>query len=456
MSTVQTLLAFVVALGVLVFVHELGHYLAARWCGVKVLRFAVGFGYPVARFVAGKDRTEWRVGLIPFGGYVKMLDVSDGPVSPEEAHRSFDRQSPWRRMFIVAAGPAANFGFAILIYLILNTVGVPDMKTVVSAPAPGTAAAAAGIRESDEVVSIAGEPVSGWQELRWQLLRIRLSSAEAVDVGVLRQGSTQVSVLTLALGGAGQMSLDDDFFERVGLRAFRPALAPVIGQISENSPATAAGLLRGDRVLRANGIDVDGWDALVGLVRASPGVELRLTIERDGRSLEIPVRPAAVAIRGTEIGRIGAGPLVPPDYAAQFRIVNAYSPAEALSRAVRRTVELSAFTLRSLGMMITGDISFRHLSGPVAIADYAGQSAQLGWVPYLAFIALISVSLGILNLLPVPVLDGGHLLYYLVEIFRGKPISVRTLEFAQKIGLFVLVSAMALALYNDINRLLVG
>lgn len=456
MSMLQTLAAFVVALGVLVVVHELGHYLVARWCGVKVLRFAVGFGYPIARFVAGRDGTEWRIGIIPFGGYVKMLDASEGPVAPREAHRSFDRQSPWRRMLIVAAGPAANFGFAILIYVMLNMLGVPDMKTVVAEPAPGTSAAMAGIHAHDEIVSVAGEPVTGWQDLRWRLIQIRLSSAETVEVGIRQQGDGDAVPRVLAIEGTGQMALDDDFFDRVGLRPFRPPLAPVIGQLSENSPAGAAGLQRGDRVLSANGAAVESWEALVRLVRGSPGIELRLTIERNGRRLELPVRPAPVGSQGPQIGRIGAGPLIPADYAAEFRVVNTYSAGEALVRAVRRTVELSAFTLRSLGMMITGEISFRHLSGPVAIADYAGQSAQLGWVPYLAFIALISVSLGILNLLPVPVLDGGHLLYYLVEIFRGKPLSVRTLEFAQKIGLSVLVSAMALALYNDVNRLLAG
>ncbi len=456
MSTIQTLLAFVVALGVLVVVHELGHFLAARYCGVKVLRFAVGFGYPLVRFIAGKDKTEWRIGVIPFGGYVKMLDATEGPVPDEEAGRSFDRQSPWRRMFIVAAGPMANFGFAILIYLVLNCVGVPDMKAVVAEPAPGTAAASAGVHEHDEIVSIAGEPISGWQDLRWRLVQIRLSSTETVALGVVRNGNAEATVVTLGLGGPGQTSLDEDFFERTGLRAYRPALAPVIGHISEDSPASAAGLRQGDRVLAANGRPVDTWDVLVKLVRGNPGINLRLTIERNGQRIEVPVRPASVAFMGSEIGRIGAGPLVPTDYAAEFQVVNAYPLGEALWRAIRRTTELSTFTLRSLGMMITGEISLRHLSGPVAIADYAGQSAQLGWMSYVGFIALISVSLGILNLLPVPVLDGGHLLYYLLEVLRGKPISVRALEFAQKIGLSILVSAMALALYNDVNRLLAG
>lgn len=454
MSLLQTILAFLVALGALVIVHEYGHYLVARLCGVKVLRFSIGFGTPLWKRRFGRDRTEWVVAAVPLGGYVKMLDEREGEVDPEERDRAFNRQSVWRRFAVVVAGPLANFLFAILLYWLLFMHGVQEARPVVAAPLPGTPAASAGFEAGETIQAINGEKVAAWQEVRWRMLQLALERQQ-VRVEVLNRNN-QINWRTLDLSPFDAEQLEGDTLALIGLKLYRPEISPVIGQIVAGGVAEQAGLQPGDRILRANGEPIASWDALVQLVRSHPGRELRLAYQRGSERGEVALVPEAVQQNGSSIGRIGAAAKLDQQAMDQLVTVVRYGAASALAKAVEKTWDTSAFSLRMLGRMLIGQVSWKNLSGPVTIADYAGQSAQLGLVSYLSFLALISISLGVLNLLPIPLLDGGHLMYYTVEIFKGSPVSDRMMEIGQKLGLTLLLVLMAFAFYNDINRLISG
>jgi regulator of sigma E protease len=445
MDLLTTIPAFLVALGLLIVVHELGHFWMARWCGVKVLRFSVGFGRPLARWVLGPDRTEWVIAVVPYGGYVRMLDEREtdaGPIDPADLPRAFNRQSVGRRAAIVAAGPAANLLFAVLIYCALNLIGVPDLRAVVGPPEAGTPAAAAGLHEADVIVQIDDRPVRSWGDLRWALLR------QASDHGrpriVVRGADGVQRTLTLDLSGIDTDRFDSDWFARIGLR---PGDAePVVGVVAPGDPGAQAGLQVGDRIVSVDAVQVTSAAEVRRLVRAAPHRPLVLGVERAGRVLQIPITPTEVLEGNQRFGRIGVG----------FRdtILVRDRPIEAAQHAVAKTWETSLFTLRMLGRMVVGHASWRNLSGPVTIADVAGQSARIGPLAYMTFLALVSISLGVLNLLPVPVLDGGHLLYYAIEIVTGSPPSPTWLELGQRLGIGLLVVLTALALYNDLSRLL--
>ncbi len=454
MSLVHTIVAFIVALGLLIVVHEYGHYIVARWCGVKVLRFSVGFGRPLLKKQIGLDRTEWVVAAIPFGGYVKMLDEREAPVETREVHRAFNRQSVWRRFAIVVAGPLANFLFAIAVYAGLFMYGLPEARPVLGAPPAGSVAAAAGLRPGDTVRAVEGEPITTWQELRWRVLQAALQRSPLKLEIVNERG--HLNTLTLDLRSFPADDVESDALERVGLRLYRPPLDPVIGQVVGGGAAERAGLASGDRVVLADGKPVDSWEALVAAVQAKPGLPLGLTIERDGVRRTIEVVPASVALGERRIGRIGAAPQVPASHADKMLIRVQHGAAESLWKALLKTGDIALFSLKMLGKMLLGEVSWKHLSGPVTIADFAGQSAAMGWVSYLTFLALISISLGVLNLLPIPLLDGGHLMYYAIEIVKGKPLSERAMELGQRVGLALLLVMMAFAFYNDLNRLLTG
>jgi regulator of sigma E protease len=454
MSFVQTLLAFVVALGVLIVVHEYGHYLVARLCKVKVLRFSVGFGRPLALWRLGPDRTEWVVAAIPFGGYVKMLDEREGPVEPAELARAFNRQSVWKRFAIVIAGPLFNFVFAVLVYAGLFMYGLPEARPILGAPPAGTLAAAAGISAGDTVRAIDGEPLTTWQELRWRVLQAALER-HSVQLEIENERG-HLGTAKLDLSGFPSADVETDVLERIGLRLYRPPLEPVLGQVLAGGAAERAGLQSGDRIVRVDGKPIDNWDAFVNVVRSRPGTALNITYERAGAEQTVQVVPEAVSAGSTRIGRIGAGPRQPEGYAEKLLIRVQHGPLASASRAVAKTTDIALFSLKMLGKMLIGEVSWRHLSGPVTIADFAGQSASLGWVSYLTFLALISISLGVLNLLPIPLLDGGHLMYYAIEIIKGKPVSERFMELGQRVGLALLLVMMAFAFYNDLNRLLTG
>jgi regulator of sigma E protease len=454
MQLLSTVIAFIVALGVLILFHELGHYLVARFCGVKVLRFSIGFGTVMWSRRFGADQTEWAIAAFPLGGYVKMLDEREGPVAAEERHRAFNVQPVGRRIAIVAAGPIANFLLAIVLYWALFLHGVPGIKPVAGEPLPGTPAAAAQLRAGDRIAAIGGKPVPTWQDLRWELLDHAIAR-RAVELEVHDAGG-HIRFARLDLSRIGPEDIDNDLLQAIGLTRFNPPMPPVLGRLTPNGAAQRAGLREGDRVLSIDGKSMQVWEDLVSAVRAAPGRTLTMTVERNGQRLQLAVTPEAASEGQTPVGRIGAAPQLDDAQLKQLITEVRYPPMQAAWKAVARMGEISVFTVKMLGRMIVGDVSLKNLSGPITIADYAGQSAQLGWLAYLNFLALISISLGVLNLLPVPVLDGGHLMYYLVEIIKGSPVSERALEVGQQVGIVLLFSLMAFAIYNDINRLLGG
>ena len=448
MSFIHTVVAFIVALGVLIVVHEYGHYLVARLCGVKVLRFSVGFGRPLLLRALGKDRTEWVVAAIPFGGYVKMLDEREGPVEPAELDRAFNRQNVWKRLAIVVAGPLFNFAFAILVYAGLFMYGLPEARPVLAEPPAGTVAAAAGLHAGDTVRATDGEAVATWQDLRWRIVQAALQG-QRIRLETLNEKG-HLSDTTLDLSGFSSAEVETDVLERAGLRLYSPA---DIGMLEENSPAKRAGLLPGDHVLEAGGKPVTGWGEFVRAVQANPGKPLKVTVQRGEERLTLEVVPAEVkSPAGKTIGRIGAGPQGLDKLVTRV----SYGPLAGLAKAADKTLEISVFSLKMLAKMVIGQVSWKHISGPVTIADFAGQSAQMGLTYYLTFLALISISLGVLNLLPIPLLDGGHLMYYAIELIKGKPVSERVMELGQRVGLALLLVMMAFAFYNDFNRLLSG
>jgi len=454
MTLLHTVVAFVVALGVLIVVHEYGHYLAARLCNVKVLRFSVGFGRPLATWRTGPDRTEWVVAAIPFGGYVKMLDEREAPVPPAEQARAFNRQGVGKRLLIVVAGPVFNFIFAIAVYAGLYMHGLPEARPIVAEPPAATLAHAAGFRSGDTVRAIDGQPVATWQDLRWRMLQAALER-QKISVEII-DARERISVLTLDLSAFPSDEVESDMMERLGLRLFRPALPPVLGQVVAGSAAERAGLAAGDRITHADARPLATWDDLVQAVRQRPERRLQLTVERRGAVLSVEVTPDAVSAGGVRIGRIGAAPEVSADHAERIFVQVRHGPVESVAKAIARTWDISIFSLRMLGKMLLGEVSWKHLSGPVTIADFAGQSAQLGWIPYLTFLALISISLGVLNLLPIPPLDGGLLLYYAIEVLKGSPASERAMELGQRLGIALLLVLMAFAFFNDLNRLFAG
>ena len=440
--------AFVVVLGTLVVFHELGHYLVARWCGVKVLRFSVGFGRVVWARRYGPDRTEWAVSAIPLGGYVKMADEREDELPIEDLPRAFNRQSVWRRIAIVAAGPVANLLLAVLLFAGTYVAGVPGQRAVLAPPAPSTAAAAAGVADGDVVVSVDGEPVASVQELRWRI--VKSQGRGSVDLAVERRDGSR-STLPLSLRGLAVPDWEGNPLAALGLR---PDLgAPLVDEVVAGKPAQAAGLRSGDRIVAVDGRPARSPSDVAGATNAKPGEKIVYRVRRDGVEQELAVVPEAVEQGGRRIGLAGLRLRVDPAAIERVAITVRSGPIDALAAGAGKTWELSVFTLRMLGRMIVGEASLKNLSGPITLADYAGQSAQAGLLTFVGYLALISISLGVLNLLPIPLLDGGHLLYYLTEIVLGRPLSDRAFEVGQRIGMALLAVLMTLALVNDVSRL---
>ncbi len=446
-----TILALLVALSILIAVHEWGHYLVARWCGVKVLRFSIGFGKPLWTRRAGADQTEYMIATIPLGGYVKMLDEREGEVPEEEVHRAFNRQSLGKRSAIVFAGPLFNFLFAILAYWVMFVVGVPGLKPILGTIAEDTIAHQAGLREGQEIITVNGEPTPTWQASIESILP-RLILHEEVTLGVEDGGLLRE--YRLSPQGLDASLPPEAVYQRLGLTPYQPRIAPLLESVLPGSPAERAGLLGGDRVLSAAGEPIDSWAELVAAINAHAGERLALEVERDGRVLALEVLPERLSERDGGGGRIGASVHVDQAEFAALRSEMRYGVVPAFGAALQRSWDMGALTLKMMGQMITGRASMENISGPIGIAQYAKTSAGAGVSQFLAFLGLISISLGIINLLPIPVLDGGHLMNYAIEAVRGKPLSEAAEAVAQRIGLTLILALMMLAIYNDMLRLL--
>jgi len=448
------LAAFALVLGVLIVVHEFGHYIVARCVGVKVLRFSVGFGRALWSRRIGRDGTEWAIGAFPLGGYVKMLDEREGPVAPEELHRSFNRQSVWRRMAIVAAGPVANLILAVVLYWGLFWHGVEELKPVFGTPVAASPAASAGFENGERALKVGGDFVQTWQDMRWVLLRTAVNQ-DSVEFEVINPRQ-EIAIRRLDVSLARADGWKGDALDKLGLRFFQSNSPPVVGEITPGSAAAATDLRPGDVIVAIDQKPIATGADVVGIVRVSAGKTLSFTVKRADKPLEISIAPVAEEKDGQKIGRIGALIKEGGFERDELMVTVRYGPFSSFGKAVTETWDQSAFSLVMFGKMITGEVSWRNISGPVTIADYAGRSAKLGLNYYLKFMALVSISLAVLNLLPIPILDGGHLLYYLVEIVKRGPLSERSMEIGQQIGLALLLMLMVFAFYNDINRLISG
>jgi regulator of sigma E protease len=453
-----TLLAFILTLGILVTVHEYGHFQVARWCGVKVLKFSVGFGKPIWSKKIGSDQTEFIIAAIPLGGYVKMLGEeqlsSAENTAGQDMSRAFSQQSVIKRMAIVLAGPFANLLLAVILYWALFMTGTVGIKPFIGNVLENTPAAASQIRSGEMIQKVNGKDVATWQDVRWILLNESLKNG-SVEIQAI-DNNQQIHLYQIATTGLNDDNTDVDILQKLGLTVYQPKVPARIGQIVENSPADSAGLEVGDLVVAINDKEIGDWEALVQEVRLHPAEKLEMVIQRDSKEYRLSIIPEAAKENGEAVGRIGAGFKAEQAQLDQYFVTQHFTIIEALVKSVEKTWETSIFSLKMLGNMLIGNVSWKGISGPVTIASYAGQSANMGMKVFIGFLALVSISIGVLNLLPIPILDGGHFMYYMVEFFTGKPVSEAVINVGQRVGFFILGWMMVLALYNDMNRLITG
>ncbi|AHF03308.1 peptidase [Marichromatium purpuratum 984] len=453
MDMLFTVIAFVVALGILISVHEFGHFWVARRLGIKVLRFSIGFGRPLLTWQRSPDDTEYVLAALPLGGYVRMLDETEDEVPERELHRAFNRQPLWKRVAVVSAGPFSNLLFAVLVYWALFLGGDVGLRPLIGEVEPTSVAAEAGFVSGDELVRVGDRPVRSWEEALFALTAEALDG-EPITIGV--RDADQVSHERVLPGEAlAGIAESPDLVERLGLAPQRPALPPVVGRLVPGEPAEQAGLAVGDRILAADGTAVTRWRDWVALVRERPRQPITLEVERGaGERVTLEIVPRALVEGEHTVGRIGAGVDVPDDLMADYRVEIHHDPLEALVRAGDKTLDTSLMIFKVIGRMLVGQASVENLSGPIAIAETAGRTASHGLESFAKFLAMLSISLGVLNLLPIPLLDGGHLVYYLIEGVKGSPLSETALANAQRVGLVLIVGLMVLAFYVDLSRLL--
>ncbi len=451
-NVVVSALAFLVALGILISIHEFGHFWVARRVGVKVLRYSIGFGSALLRRNGRVDNTEYVLAAIPLGGYVKMLDEREGAVAPAEQHRAFNRQPLWARSAVVIAGPAANFLLAIIAYWIVMMIGISGVAPLVGTPVPDSSAARAGFKHEDLIVAVNGQKTQTWTDARIALLESSLNASAPLQITVEDVSGQQV-IRQLPVTQDEMLKSDGDAVANLGFRTWWPEVDPIIGEVIDGGAAAAAGLQAGDRIVSVDGEPIPSWRALVQVVQPNAGVALALTVKRGEQIVPITLTPESVVMGETSVGRIGVMETQSAGLASKAQVVVKHAPLAAFGEALRRTWDMSVLTVRMLGKLVVGQASLDNISGPISIAQFAGQSVSVGIDHYINFIALISISLAILNLLPVPMLDGGHLLYFAAEAIRGKPLSERVQLWGQQVGIVLLGGLMFLAFYNDIWRL---
>ena len=442
-SILERVLWFIVAISVLVAAHEFGHFIVARRLGFKVLRFSIGFGRPLLRWRGGPpDHIEYWLSMIPLGGYVKMLDEHEGPVPSAERHRAFHQRPVWQRIAVLLAGPGFNFLFAVLAYWLMFVTGVQALKPIVAAVEPESVAARAGLASGDEIESIGDKTVATWEDATLAILDELLGDG-VIDLTVRNPNGTVRDVDLDVQGRAAELTEPAVLFDGLGLT---PGAAAVVGAVKPDSPAERAGLKPGDRVLRGNGEEIVGWSGWVDFLRQRPGENVELTIARDGREIVIPATVGAIEENGARVGQIG---VELPEFFTEQR----FGVLESVPRAVTKTWDVIAFTVSMIGHMITGDVSLKNMSGPLSIADIAGSSANAGLAVFLNFLAAVSISLGILNLFPIPILDGGQIVFQIAEWIKGAPLSERAMIIGQQIGIFFVIALTGFAFYNDIVRM---
>lgn len=451
MSLLHTLFYFLLALTLLIAAHEFGHFWVARKLGVKVIRFSLGLGKPILRYQKRPDATEFTVAALPVGGYVRMVDEREGPVAPEDLPYAFNRQRLPVRFAIVAAGPLFNFLLAILLYWVVFLIGESGIRPVIGTVEPDTLAAASGFTAGDEIVSVAGRETPTWGVAIGRIFE-RIMEENSVEIAVVTSdGRREQRSLTVP---SELLDRPEVLSEKLGLKPWEPELEPVIDRVEPDSPAQRAGLIPGDLLLSADGEPIRNWRQWVEIVRAHPGQSLRLVVERDGMRVPLVIRPEAASGPKGPFGRIGAAVRIPDSIQQAMKAEYRLGLFPALGAALERTGQYSWLSVRMIGRMLVGKATIDNLSGPIGIAQYAGQSASLGLMHFVKFLAVVSISLGVLNLLPVPILDGGHLLFYLIEAVQGRPLSQRAQMICQQVGLFILLSLMSIAFLLDIGRLL--
>ena len=442
--------SFIIALGILITVHEYGHYWVARKNGVKVLRFSIGFGKKIWSRV-GADGTEYVVALIPLGGYVKMLDNRVDDVPEHEEHKTFNSKSVYQRIAIIAAGPFANFAFALVAFYFMFLIGVPSLKPIVGDIAPQSIASNAGLPANSQIVEVAGQKTLDWQDVN--LAMIGEIGSDVMQNKTKQDGSLYVTSSTLDLNEWSFSPSKISAIESLGIKPFTPQVYNELAVIQPDSPAEKAGLEVGDVLLSIDGESIDNdWYKFSGIIKQYPNKEVSIQVERDGHLKDLFVIPKGISRNDEMIGFLGVSPKA-DIYPEKYKVNLSYGPIDAISESVNRTWNLVVLSLEMIGKLITGDVSVKNLSGPISIAQGAGSSAEFGLVYFLGFLALISINLGIINLLPLPVLDGGHLLYYIIELFTGKPVPEKVQEVGFKFGTIILLGLMSIALFNDLSRL---
>lgn len=449
LSILWNLAAFIIALGVLITVHEFGHFWVARKAGVRVERFSIGFGKALWRRT-DRQGTEYVIAVIPLGGYVKMLDERVETVIPEMRHQAFNNKTVGQRAAIIAAGPIANFLFAIVAYWLVFMIGIPSVKPVIGEITPNSIAAQAQIAPGMELKSVEGIETPDWDSVRLEL--VAKIGDDSVTLGVGPFGSTQQTNKMLDLKNWHFEPDKEDPVTSLGIRPYGPKIEPVLAEVQADSAASKAGLQAGDRIVKVDGQPLANWMSFVTLVRDNPAQKLTVEIERQGSPLSLTLIPDTKAGSGKAEGFAGVVPKVIP-LPEEYKTVRQYGPFAAIIEATDKTWQLMKLTVNMLGKLITGDVKLNNLSGPISIAQGAGMSAEYGLIYYLMFLALISVNLGIINLFPLPVLDGGHLLFLAIEKLKGGPVSERVQDFSYRIGSILLVLLMGLALFNDFSRL---